>query len=294
MNKKLSVQTNNKILREQYFYYEPSNTAHEIYFYPYAAGTSIYEKDFFIKRNHSETFYIMYTIKGKGILLYNKKKYTLSERDVFFIDGRNESEFHSDQCEWHTVWLCLDGVLANKSMEIFHENLGVVVEMQIQNQIEQLIHSLIELFSKKDEFFEAKASIIIQQVLLELLINSEKKETLSHVKVINLAIQHIKNNYSRGISIQELSEITNYNPHYFYRIFKAQTGFTLHEYLVKYRINQSIKLLIESDMMITEIAEKVGFEDYNSYLKAFTRYNNFTPLQYRTLNAGRIAGIGLD
>ena len=49
----------------------------------------------------------------------------------------------------------------------------------------------------------------------------------------------------------------------------AHTGLSLYRYVLKYRINRAIDLLQTTDMPAFEIAERVGFKDYNHFLKYF-------------------------
>ena len=53
------------------------------------------------------------------------------------------------------------------------------------------------------------------------------------------------------------------------------------QYLVNFRINQSINLLSHSNKSISEIAYSCGFHDSSYYCKIFRQYNGVSPQQYR-------------
>ena len=64
-------------------------------------------------------------------------------------------------------------------------------------------------------------------------------------------------------------------------MFKKYMHETLFSYLLVYRVNQSLLLLADTDMEITEIAEKCGFANPGYYTRVFKRIREITPMGYR-------------
>ena len=58
---------------------------------------------------------------------------------------------------------------------------------------------------------------------------------------------------------------------------------TIFDYLFEKRMKEAEKLLRETDLHIYQIAEKVGFSDYNYFTKIFKKFVGCTPSQYRKL-----------
>ena len=71
------------------------------------------------------------------------------------------------------------------------------------------------------------------------------------------------------------------SPSYFSRKFKLCTGFGYKEYLITIRILESCNLLSTTNMPITEIAAKCGFEDSNYFGDSFKKINGISPREYR-------------
>ncbi|MBD2844142.1 AraC family transcriptional regulator [Paenibacillus sp. IB182496] len=95
--------------------------------------------------------------------------------------------------------------------------------------------------------------------------------------------KYIANHISRDISLTECAELAHMNPSYFSRLFKKETGVTFHEYLIKSKINAAVKLLVESDVNISEIAERVGYS-HRSFNRIFQQAFQMSPSQYRGLH----------
>lgn len=87
------------------------------------------------------------------------------------------------------------------------------------------------------------------------------------------------------LKIDELQETLNYHKSYLFREFKASTGQTIMAYFVKLKISRAKKFLRESDLSVTEIAEKLAFDTPNYFSKTFKRLTGYTPLQYKKIHS---------
>ena len=102
----------------------------------------------------------------------------------------------------------------------------------------------------------------------------EIKESLRKVFI------YIEKNYAGKICLDEAVKMTNYSVPHFCRIFRQNIGMTFFDYLNRYRINISVKMLL-SEYTITEIAFECGFASINSYIRTFRKYMGTSPGRYR-------------
>lgn len=109
---------------------------------------------------------------------------------------------------------------------------------------------------------------------------SDKREasTLSNVEK---AKQYIDRNYSRELTLNEVSRQVHVSPYYFSKIFKEETGQNFIEYLTQTRMEQAKFLLRTSSMSIKEICFSIGYSDPNYFSRSFKRYEGMTPREYR-------------
>ena len=73
----------------------------------------------------------------------------------------------------------------------------------------------------------------------------------------------------------------NYNEKYIGKLFKAQTGFTVKEYLNRRRLDTAEQLLRNTKLSITEISSKSGFNNVTYFNRLFKKHFNFSPKNYR-------------
>ena len=95
-------------------------------------------------------------------------------------------------------------------------------------------------------------------------------------------LQYIREHYDEELGNQKLGRLFGFHPNYLNRLMVAHTGLSLYRYVLKYRINRAIDLLQTTDMPAFEIAERVGFKDYNHFLKYFKKATGYTTRSFRT------------
>jgi len=66
-----------------------------------------------------------------------------------------------------------------------------------------------------------------------------------------------------------------------HHLFRENNHITLKQYILKKKMDEAKKLLNATSLTITEIAEKVGFSDYNNFIQRFKKMIGITPKQYR-------------
>ena len=65
------------------------------------------------------------------------------------------------------------------------------------------------------------------------------------------------------------------------KFFKKSLKMSPYDYLINYRINESMKLLKNSSLSILDISENVGFNNVSHYIQIFKKKTGQTPLEYR-------------
>ena len=92
---------------------------------------------------------------------------------------------------------------------------------------------------------------------------------------------YIRLNYDLPISTGKIAEALGYNPDYLGRIYHKVYGCTLTEAIHRRRIDIACQHLLDSDMMIKQIALACGFSDPDYFRRIFRRYKQTSPGAYR-------------
>lgn len=113
------------------------------------------------------------------------------------------------------------------------------------------------------------------------LFTPTEKNLDKRVEELKTVLTYIKENYREKIYIQDLAAQVNMNAQYFCRFFKKSIGRSPMEYLNEYRLKQSLRLLEETDLSVTEVCLECGYNNLGNFLRAFKKYAGTTPLKYR-------------
>lgn len=158
----------------------------------------------------------------------------------------------------------------------------------ITGKTNQLIAKKLEKLVQKKDFEMIVGLFKILALLSEssdiAFINSDlyiptneksKKDRLSAV------FEYLKENYNEEISLIKIAEIANLTPTSFCRMFKLKTKKSFVEYLNEIRVSNACKLLIETDLGISEIAYKCGYKTASNFNQLFKKLTGTTPKEYR-------------
>lgn len=98
---------------------------------------------------------------------------------------------------------------------------------------------------------------------------------------VKRVVAYIRDNHTKGIRLQELSELVGLSRFHFCTAFRTATGYTPHEWITHHRIACAKKLLTDPKLSITDITFIVGYETHSSFTASFRKVVGLTPSQFR-------------
>ena len=103
---------------------------------------------------------------------------------------------------------------------------------------------------------------------------------------IKRATRFIEMNYSRRVSLRDLTNCANLSESHFHRLFKLETRLSPAKYLKRVRIFEAAELLHRDEMLLMkEVMNRVGITDKTNFTRSFKEVLGITPTEYR----GRLA-----
>ena len=140
----------------------------------------------------------------------------------------------------------------------------------------------------RDEELGAEVIRDTQMVRLLVLINRiyasgstgpDRAEATRDPK-IGAVLSYINENLGRELSVDELAEQAYLSRYHFMRLFKAQTGSTVHAYVRQKRLLYAARLIREGESAARAAAES-GFSDYSAFHRAFRESFGISPGQLK-------------
>lgn len=105
--------------------------------------------------------------------------------------------------------------------------------------------------------------------------------TSDYQQRLNRVVEYIRMHLDEPIDLRTLAEISAFSPYHFHRIVSALLGEPIGEFIVRTRIETAARLLRYTDLPVTEIACRVGYDAPSSLSKAFRRFFGISPKTYR-------------
>ena len=116
--------------------------------------------------------------------------------------------------------------------------------------------------------------------LLEELYKYED-EVQKGQSIIEKINQYVREHYKDDIGRNEIAAEFYLAPEYLSKMYKKQTGISLKDYICEYRIEQAKILLKKGELLVSDVAEEVGFDNFTYFSTLFKKYTGMTPNQYR-------------
>jgi AraC-like DNA-binding protein len=245
--------------------------------------------------------------KGKLTIQVNGINYDLETGQAIFINKSvlhivtylsQEGEYVSFNFPEKLLAFYSDSAMEKKYVlpytNSFLLSLEIKGDKDWHNQILQILWDMKKEFeSKKKWGWEYEVSIKTAQLWLILISNfslsSEESSKYNRLQQerLQLMLSFIHKNYSNNLTLKEIADIAHLSVSECTRGFKKSIHMTPYFYLIKYRINKSCDLLIATDYTITEIAQRVGFNNANHFIQSFKKHLNITPKEFRKIRNER-------
>ena len=125
----------------------------------------------------------------------------------------------------------------------------------------------------------------LKKILVSTIEYRKENSASKYSEVIWRAKNYIFDHYSdSGLSLNEVAQHVCLSPNHFSMVFSNETQTTFIEFLTKTRIDNSKKLLKDTDLKLSIIANHVGYNEPQYFSYIFKKHTGQTPSGYRDLN----------
>jgi YesN/AraC family two-component response regulator len=262
----------------------PSNIAKSIFFYIQEVGYFKTKSPYFTERQNLDSFLIVYTISGKGLLRYEGKEYILSSGQCFYINCMKHHYYEAlSNNTWEFLWVHFNGSNALGYYKEFVKNGFKLLTIQDKFLFESTLRRIIAINVKKDISTEIISSNLIINLLSELLIQTSTNEaqTIFIPDYVKSAMKYIDQNFHTTITLDDLEKNIGISKFYLSKEFKKYTGSTIGEYIISNRLSCAKELLKYSDLSIHEITYQSGMNNVSHFINLFKTREGTTPLAFR-------------
>ena len=133
----------------------------------------------------------------------------------------------------------------------------------------------------KEEYLSALSAPL--KYMIERLYEESNKqisETNEH-DIYRKALQYIKEHYTEGITVADVSKHINYSESYFGYAFKKKYKMSVSQYVRELQLAKSKDLLENTSFSVASVASYVGFDDFTYFSALFKKHFGLSPKEYR-------------
>ncbi len=256
-------------------------------------------RHFRVKYPHRHDFFeILYLSKGSGFHIIDGNKYDIKPPCVFFMSpGQAHKIEFSNDIEGYIYIFTAEFYLIN------HSNQNRLIEFPFFFTIRQDNKPLqfesgddvffIESLFKKGIIEKAKGenfSIDLLRSVLDLILTScavlyksednQLSKGRGHI-VVKKFFQLVEENYTNNLSVNEYADKLAITPNHLTQTVNQLTGKTSSQIIKSKQLLEIKRLLVHTNLSVTEIAHKLNFTDQSYFTKFFKRETGISPLHYR-------------
>ncbi len=251
---------------------------------------------------HKHNFFeLTFILKGSGQHIFNDSIIDYKEGDVFFLTPKDEHEFVIAEATRFgiikfTEQLFLDKANSNSSKYwrknldtvIFHENIipeSIVAYEQDKNQLFGL-YTLIKNEVEGNQVYNRNmlmelfgALLIVVSRNLKSSMESIPNSSITEKEKIDAVLTYIRQNIADKdkITIKTIARVFNMSPNYVSVFIKKHAGISIKQYVIQTKLNMAERLLKQTSLNVSEVADKTGFVDASHFNRIFKKYKGVNP-----------------
>ena len=204
---------------------------------------------------------IHYILRGKGTFYARGGAYPVHGGQAFVILPDEVTTYTADMDDpWYYRWIGFDGALSES-----FSRLPPVLTMP-----ETLFGRIMRL---SDHPSTAEYLLVGELFSLYAHLFTESNGGNPHVRRVE---NYIRSNYMHPIRVEQIAAELNLDRRYLSRLFKAETGSSIQEYLIRTRLDEAERLLLRG-CSVKEAAHLTGYDDPSNFFRMFKKYTGRSP-----------------
>lgn len=268
--------------------------------------------DLFIDRK--SCFKWLFVEEGKGALQIGEKRMPAETGDLFLIAP--EEIYNFSELAKANTWIVFyeseidESVSSRQDSDIFvllpdeflirsfiklkrlqskHFSISANDRSRWLTRLQQLE---AELTNQSLGFVEMLNTLLLQLLMdtARLLLPGDCDNPMQSHPLLPQVFQCIEENYYQyQFSLSDVAKALDRSPAYLTDLVRRKTGRTVVSWIVEYRMRSARKLLETTTQSVTQIAEKIGYEDTGYFIRQFRQLHGITPKAWRDKNDSSLA-----
>lgn len=244
--------------------------------------------------HYHNNFEIIFVTKGTSTFLIENKKIKAEKNSLVLLSNLENHSMTIDETPYERYVVSVDNLLKINLLpsEIYIKILqnrpkDFPYIFEFNNEDANVIVNILKLLLKEESsknYSEHLSNLLINQLLIMVFRSNPdffKNTKTEFEKTIYNIQDYINENYKEDINLDLIENKFYINKYEVSRNFKKITGYNFKTYLILVRLSKAKDLLVNSNLTIAEISDRIGYGSESLFVRMFKKYENTTPTKYR-------------
>ena len=251
-----------------------------------------------------ENVEILYIKEGEGVFYLQDERISVSPGDILFVNCGHLHSGHSignKTLRYYAIVFNRELLGSGSADPFYARYINPLLEGQllfpstiqsnspIDENARDLLNKIIKESMEKNTGYEINIKAWLHMLLVHILRYYLPKESESARQVqlrndterFTPLFTFLEEHYAEHISVAQAADMLRISPFHFCKTLHKFTGRTFVDILNLYRIKAAEKLLRETSLSVTQIAEQTGFCNINYFCRVFKHYKGYAPSKCR-------------
>ena len=213
---------------------------------------------------------------------------------ILYMPGTESLNIFSMDGHPTVYYAYFTGTAIRETMDLFGADASMIFRVEYSTSLRTLFHQMVHLFrplkalNGRQPINKPGINGLLLQIIDLLLQSNNSQKNMENSQLLP-AVNYLMEHFHEPITLEECADTVQLSVGRFGHLFTGYYGISPHRFLVSLRLDESKDLLVNSDMSINRIAERVGFFDPCYFSRLFKKYTGCTPKEYRERKANGVS-----
>lgn len=249
---------------------------------------------------------LVFVVAGKARIRVPTAEFELAPGELLLVEpGVDHAEMPTEPLRSYVLcWVILDksyAMIAHTSRSRAGDlSGGPFLELYGRTDLQNIVVALGMELSAKAWGWELSAGALLQYLSCFLMrrirrgqsmpLGQPESPTVAHDpaawKIVQNALAHCRANLHRRLRVAEVAQAVGYSASRLSHLFSAYVGQSIGDYVRSMRLAAARELLVTTDLTVSQVAARVGYDDPAHFSRAFSRAQRISPRAFREKHGG--------
>ncbi len=244
-----------------------------------------------------DCFEIELMLRGSAVQVLNGQRYEMQPGDIYLL---NPTDFHSIETEGAVVYNImfseemLDEDVLQKILSI-DKNIIFRLSQRELHTTEFMISQMLYEFENTASYSDSVIKNLMECLFIMILRKCDLSQDYGSIgenDAIRKSVLYLHSRFRENPTLEQVASVAGLNKNYFSGLFHEATGKTYKEYLNSLKLEHAKKLVLTSNIPVTEICYASGFNSLTNFLRVFKEAYQVSPTAMRKKKKGNLKKEG--